>query len=173
MPVFTGKSQERQSRLTRDSALTLREILSEGRLEPKDRILLRTPAFFFGDSIKEYDEDLYDGEYKWLCQIGNRRFFLPNMEQMFPLSYLQSMLLHKQMDWDLTWLQSEVSIERIFNHGAFPVGHSRDMIGLLPGLVGQEKCWNLILMIHLWSHFIGALSHKFIQEFYMLKTSQE
>jgi len=33
-------------------------------------------------------------------------------------------------------------------------------------------CWNLILMIHLWNHIIGALSHKHIQEFYMLKTSQ-
>jgi len=37
---------------------------------------------------------------------------------------------------------------------------------------GWLTCWNLILMIHLWSHFIRALSHKLIQESYMLKTSQ-
>ena len=35
-----------------------------------------------------------------------------------------------------------------------------------------EECWNLLLMIHLWSHFNGALLHKSIQEFYMIKTSQ-
>ena len=33
-------------------------------------------------------------------------------------------------------------------------------------------CWNLLLMIHLWSYFNGALSYKPIQEFYMIKSSQ-
>ena len=58
-PVFTGKNQQRQARLTRGSALTLREILSDGRLECSDRKLLRKLAFFFGDSIEEDYKDLY------------------------------------------------------------------------------------------------------------------
>jgi len=65
--------------------LTLREILSDGRLESEARTLLRKPNFFFRDSIKENDEDVYDGHYKWLRQIGRGRFFLPGMERMFPL----------------------------------------------------------------------------------------
>jgi len=51
--------------------LTLREILSDGRLESEDRKLLKKLAFFFGDSIEEDDEGLYDGEYKLLRQISN------------------------------------------------------------------------------------------------------
>ena len=97
-PVFTEKNQERQARLIRGSDLTLREILSDGRLEFEDRKLLRKPAFFFGDSIEEEDENLYDRDYKWLLQIGNQHFFLPNMEHIFSLSYLQSISLHWKMD---------------------------------------------------------------------------
>jgi len=50
--------------------------------------LLRKPDFFFGDSIEEDEADLYDRNYKWLRQISDRRFFLLNMERMYPLAYL-------------------------------------------------------------------------------------
>ena len=60
------------------------------------------------------------------------------MEHMVPLSYLQSMSLHWQMDWDLTRAQSGITIGNITNSGAFPAGHSTDVIGLLPGLVRHE-----------------------------------
>jgi len=49
---------------------------------------LRKPDFFFGDSIEEDEAAFYDRDYKRLCQIGNRRFFLLNMERMYPLAYL-------------------------------------------------------------------------------------
>jgi len=62
----------------------MREILLDGRLEFEDQKLIRKLMFFFGDSIEEDEEDLYDREYKWLHQISNQRFFLPNMEHMFP-----------------------------------------------------------------------------------------
>jgi len=55
------------AQLTRGSALTLRKILSDGRLEFLDRKFLRKLVFFFGDSIGEDDEGLYDGKYEWLC----------------------------------------------------------------------------------------------------------
>jgi len=50
--------------------------------------LFRKPVFLFGDAIEEDEEILFDGNYKWLCQIGKHHFFLPNMEHIFPLSYL-------------------------------------------------------------------------------------
>ena len=62
-----GKNQEQQALLTRGSALTLREILLDGKLKPEDRRLLKKLEFFFGDSIEGDDKDLYDENYKLLC----------------------------------------------------------------------------------------------------------
>ena len=67
--------------------MILREIISDGLFETDSRTLLRKLAFLFGDDIDEDDRILHDGDYKWLYQIGNRRFFIPNMEMMYPLSY--------------------------------------------------------------------------------------
>jgi len=64
--------------------LTLREIISDGRFESDSCALLRKPDFFFGNSIEEDEVIFYDKDYKWLRQIGNMRFFLPNMERMYP-----------------------------------------------------------------------------------------
>ena len=82
--------------------LTFQELISNGQFESDACTLLRKPHFLLRDSIKEDEEILYDNNYKWLRQIGNWRFFLPNMEQMFPLLYLQSMYIRRLMDWDLT-----------------------------------------------------------------------
>ena len=93
--------------------VTLREIISDGLLETDSRTLLRKPAFLFGDAIDEDDRILHDGDYKWLHQIGDRRFFLPNMERMYSLSYLQHMSVHRTMDWDLSRFVSGVSLDRL------------------------------------------------------------
>ena len=77
---------------------TLREILSDGQFESDSRTLLRKPDFFFGDSVKEDEAALYDGNYKWLCQIGDGKFFLSNMERTYPLAYLQHMSVLQIMD---------------------------------------------------------------------------
>ena len=86
--MTTGKSKDLKDRISKASMLTLREILSDGQFESDSRTLLRKPAFFFGDSIEEDEAALHDGNYKWLRQIGDRKFFLPNMERMYPLAYL-------------------------------------------------------------------------------------
>jgi len=96
--VTTGKSKERRSRISNASMLTLREIISDDRFESDSRTLLRKPDFFFGDSIEEDGAALYDGDYKWLFQIDNWRFFLQNMEWMYPLAYLQHMSVCRTMD---------------------------------------------------------------------------
>ena len=62
--------------------LTFREIITNGWFESDTRIILKKPDFFFGDAITEDDRVLYDRDYKWLHQIVDRRFFLPNMERM-------------------------------------------------------------------------------------------
>ena len=42
------------------------------------------------------------------------------------------------MDWKLTKEQSGVVIGKISNHAAFLAGHSRDVVGLLSGLLRPE-----------------------------------
>ena len=136
--AFTEKNWERHARLNHVSSLTLRVLLSDGWLESDARMLLRKSDFFFGDSIDEDEEDLYDVNYKWLCQIRNWYFFLPNMERMFPLSCLQFLSLRRQMDWELTKEKPDVAIGKISNHTTFSAGHGRDVVGLQPGLLRLE-----------------------------------
>ena len=97
-PVLADKSRKRRSRVSNASMLTLREIISDGQFKSDSRALLRKPNFLFSDSIEEDEAVLYDRDYKWLRQIGNRRFFLPNMKRMYPLTYLQHMSARRMMD---------------------------------------------------------------------------
>ena len=137
-PVIAGKSRKRRSRVSNASMLTLREIISDGRLESDSRALLRKPDFFFGDSIEEDEAALYDGDYKWLCEIGNRRFFFPNIERVYPLAYLQHMSMRLTIDWELVKPIFRVSLGKIGARRAFTVGHGRDVLGLQPYLVRAE-----------------------------------
>ena len=57
--------------------LTLWEIISDARFKSDYLALLRKPDFFFSDSVEEDEAVLYDKDYKWLRQIGNKRFFSP------------------------------------------------------------------------------------------------
>jgi len=136
--VITVKSKKRWSRISNTSMLTLQEIISDGRFKSDSRALLRKLDLFFGDSIEEDEPAFCDGDYKWLCQIGNRRFFLPNMEQMYPLAYLQHMSMRRTMDWKLVKPIFRVSLGKIGARRAFTVGHGRDVLGLQPYLVRAE-----------------------------------
>jgi hypothetical protein len=49
--VFTRCSEEHKEKLSKGSALTLWEFISNGKLELTDRSLFRKPVFLFGDSI--------------------------------------------------------------------------------------------------------------------------
>jgi len=110
--------------------LTLWEIISDGQIESDSRVLLRKSDFFFGDSIEEDEAVLYDGEYKWLRQISNRRFFLPNTERMYPLAYLQHMSIRRTMKWDLVKPVSRVSLGKVGVHDVYTVDHGRGVLGL-------------------------------------------
>ena len=99
--AFTEMNEERQARLIKGTASTLLELISEKRFEFTNHCLLKKSVFLFGNAIDENEEALFDRNYTWLHQIGERCFFLLNMERMFPISYLQSMPLNWYMDWDL------------------------------------------------------------------------
>jgi len=118
--------------------LTPQEILSDGQFESDSLTLLRKPAVFFGDSIEEDETALYEGNYKWLHRIGDRKFFLPNMERTYPLAYLQHMSVRQMMDWDLVKQYSRVSLGKIGAHEAYTIGQGRCVLGLHPGLVRTE-----------------------------------
>ena len=109
--------------------------MTNGRFESDTRIVLKKPDFFFGDAITEDDRVLYDRDYKWLRQIGDRRFFLPNMERMYPLAYLQHMSVRHVMEWDLSKSISNVSLDKFGANEAYSAGHRKDVFGLYPGLV--------------------------------------
>jgi len=131
-PVTTGKSKERPSQISNASMLTLRKIISDNRFESDSRALLRKPDFFFDDLIEEDEAALYDGDYKWLCQIGNRRFFLLNTERMYPLVYLQHMFVCRTMRWELVKPISGVTLGKIG-----PVKHTSSVM--------EGMCWDCIL----------------------------
>jgi len=135
-PVFAPKSGERRDRLSNPSMMTFRQIMPL--FESNTRVVLKKPDFFFGDAITEEDRVLYDGDYKWLRQIGDKRFFLPNMERMYPLSYLQHMSVHRAMEWDLSKFVSGVSLDKLGVKEAYPTGYGKDVFGLYPGLVRAE-----------------------------------
>jgi len=134
-PVFALKSRERRDRLSNPSMLTFWEIITNGRFESDIHIALKNPNFFFGDAIAEGDKILYDRDYKWLRQIGDRRLFLSNMERMYPLAYLQHMLVRRAIEWDFSKFISSVSLGKLGANKAYAVGHGRDVFGLHPELV--------------------------------------
>jgi len=112
--------------------------MTNGRFESDTRIALKKPDFFFGDAITEHDRVLYDRDYKWLRQIGDRRFFLSNMERMYPFAYLQHTSIRRTMEWDLSKSISVMSLGKVGVNEAYPAGHGRDIFGLHPGLISAE-----------------------------------
>ena len=108
--------------------------------------LLRKPDFF-GDSIEEDEVALYDGDYKWLRQIGSRRFYLPNMERMYLLAYLQHMSVCRTIDWELVRPFSGVILGKIGAHEAYTFGNGRNVLGLQTGLVKAEYLMGETLLL--------------------------
>ena len=83
-PVTTDKSKERKEKISKVSMMTLREIITDGVFETDSRTPLQKPVFLFGDDIDEDGGALHDGDYKWLRQIGDRKFFLPKWRGRIP-----------------------------------------------------------------------------------------
>jgi len=87
VPVTADKSPDRRERLSNVDRRTFRALMTDAVFKTDTGVKLEKPAFFFGDHIKDGGHRVYEGTYKWLRQIKGGRFFLPDMERMFPLSY--------------------------------------------------------------------------------------
>ena len=66
------------------------------------------------------------------------RFFLPNMERMYPLAYLQHMSVHHALEWDLSQSISGVSLGKLGAKEVYPAGHRKDVFSLYLELVRAE-----------------------------------
>ena len=66
VPVFSYRNEERSEKLTRCSALTLRELITDGKLESLERESMRKPVYLFGDAMEADDDSIFYGNYKWL-----------------------------------------------------------------------------------------------------------
>jgi len=109
--------------------------MTDERFKSDSRVALKKPDFFFGDAIAEDDMILYDGDNKWLRQIRDKKFFLPNIERMYPLAYLQHMSVRRTIEWDLSKSFFSVSLGKLGMNEAYSAGHGEDVFGLQPGLV--------------------------------------
>ena len=78
--------------------MTLREVMTDSRFESEKRALMKKPQFFYGDPIPDHDNDVFEGKYKWIRVIADQYLFLPDMDQMCPLIYLQPMSIPRSMD---------------------------------------------------------------------------
>ena len=81
--AFTRKNKERRVKLSKESSQTHRVLITDGRLELEALSLLKKPEFLFRYSIDEDVEVMLDDSYKWLRQLGERRFFISDMKRMF------------------------------------------------------------------------------------------
>ena len=70
IPAFTSTNEECQSHLSKGDVSMLQEHIADGRFDFNDRCHFRKPVFLFGDAIDEDEEIMFDGNYKWLHQIG-------------------------------------------------------------------------------------------------------
>ena len=126
VPVTADRSQERKKRLSNVDMTTFRELMTDAAFITDARVPLEKPAFFFGDHIGDGGYSMYDGTYKWLRQIGGRRFFLPDMERMYPLSYLQHTSIPRKMKWDLSRYVPEITLgdlgsKRVYRHDSHDI----------------------------------------------------
>jgi len=137
--VTADKSKERRERLSEVDMTTLRELMTDAEFTEDSRVPMKKPVFFFGDKISEGGYTLHDGDYKWLRQIEGRKFFLPNMERMYPLSYLQHMSVPRVMAWDLALPIPSVSLGTLGSKKVYNAGHGKEVFSLFPGLLRADQ----------------------------------
>ena len=87
-PVFIARNREWNKKISWGSAMTLREIMTDGRFESEKRALMKKPEFFYGDVIVDRDSDALEGKYKWIRVVGDQHLFPPDMDRIYHLIYL-------------------------------------------------------------------------------------
>ena len=132
-PVTADKLPDRRERLSNVDVRTFRVLMTDAAFTTDAHVKLEKPDFFFGDHIKDGGQRVYEGTYKWLHQIKGGRFFLPDMERMFPMSYFQHMSVPRKMEWDVSQYVPEItlgalSFQKVYCYDS----HDRSVLGLFP-----------------------------------------
>ena len=134
--TFAIKDQERSKRISEGSSATLREVMTDGSFQSSKRSLMKRPEYFYGDSIPDSSKG-FDGKYKWLRVVDGRNMFIPDMDRMYPLIYMQPLSITRSMPWNLTGTVGGVMTGHIVNRNARPAG-PQVISGLNPGLYRPE-----------------------------------
>ena len=133
VPLTAGQSPDRRERLSNVDRRTFRALMTDAAFKTDDGVRLEKPAFFFGDHVHDDGRRVSEGTYKWLRQIKGGRFFLPDMERMFPLSYFQHMSIPRKMEWDISQYVPEITLgdfgfQKVNRYDS----HDRSAVGLFP-----------------------------------------
>ena len=131
VPVTADQLLDR--RLSNVNRRTFRALMTDAALKTDDGVRLEKPAFFFGDHIYDDGRRVSEGTYKWLREIKGGRFFLPDMERMFPMSYFQHMSVPRKMEWDISQYIPEIALgdfglQKVDRHDS----HDGSVVGLFP-----------------------------------------
>lgn len=62
--------------------------MSNGHFETELREPLAKTSYFFGDSIQEDDDFMFEGKERWLHTVDDMHIFLPGMPRSYELTYL-------------------------------------------------------------------------------------
>lgn len=96
------------------------------------------PLFFFRDSIQEDDSFMFEGGERWLRVVNDMRIFLPGMQRLYGLTYLQSASIPRQMDWHLVSTFAGMTIGKLVQTNVAVVGNGRGVVSLLPSSVQKS-----------------------------------
>lgn len=88
IPAYNAGPRECREKLIRYSPTITNEIITDFPFEAMNQEALEKPAFFFGDSVKNSNEILFEEETKWLHQTNDLLIFLRDMERSYHLGYL-------------------------------------------------------------------------------------
>ena len=72
VPVTADRSQIRREMIANFDERTSRVLMTDAVFATDTHVKLEKPAFFFGDHVSDGGKPMYDGNYRWLRQIGER-----------------------------------------------------------------------------------------------------
>ena len=137
LPIFQDTDKDRVTLISDPNTDVLRVLVTDAKFETGSRKKLTKPAFLFGDRVSISKGIMHGGHYKWLRQIGDRRFFLPDMHRMFPISYYQCASVPRHMNWDLVREQDGVAVGVLTHKGVNTAGYNRQVSALEPCLFSR------------------------------------
>lgn len=101
VPNFTpSSSKDRVERLSQDSQVTLRDLITDAPSKGSNYHLLEKSSLLFGDHVTILDVAIYVYGQRWLRKVESVRIFLPDIAKSYLLVYLQKLLNPHTMNWN-------------------------------------------------------------------------